>query len=294
MLLSEENKISSLAFNFVWKLNNVVAEFQPTKVILSEMVKFQNKKIFRAALNKSSITHPTLLFMATNLNKMGLRVTDVISSTRLTTNSGGERQQERMQIQPYNHDAAKSSVQLFTRQLQNSLPLGKQFIFFDIYISGIAEGYQIQRMDSHIYEQLWSSVTNGVESDFVFFAGGKRFPVHKFILVARSPVFAALFSNDMLNPKKETSAGSQIPREKTELVDAASMEQFLKFVYTGKLEGSISGHQLKQLATTYQIRTLEDLCQAASYDIDGEEMSVLALQLNPSLEKVSYEIRYCL
>jgi len=268
-MLSEENKISSLEFHFTW-----------------------NEKIFRAALNKTSITHPTILFMATNLNKMGLRVADVISSTRLTNDSGEKRQQARMRIQPYNHDAAKSSVQLFTLQLESSLPLGNQFIFFDIYISGIADGYQIQRVDNHIYEQLWSSVTNCVESDFVFHAGGKKFPVHKFILAARSPVFAALFSSDMLDPKKEISARSPIPREKTELVDAASMEQFLKFVYTGKLEGSISGRQLKQLATTYQIRTLEDICEAASYDIDGEEMSVLALQLNPSLEKVSYEIRY--
>ncbi len=53
------------------------------------------------------------------------------------------------------------------------------------------------------------------------------------------------------------------------------MEQFLKFVYTGELEGSV-GKELMTLATTYKIKTLEELCDTASHGIEEALMASLA------------------
>ena len=57
------------------------------------------------------------------------------------------------------------------------------------------------------------------------------------------------------------------------------MEQFLKFVYTGQLEGTISNpNKLRALATTYQIKTLESICEAASKEMDKDQMVKFVLQ----------------
>lgn len=42
-------------------------------------------------------------------------------------------------------------------------------------------------------------------------------------------------------------------------VDASTLEQFLKFIYTGELVGGVS-HPLNLLASVYQIETLKRLC----------------------------------
>ena len=112
---------------------------------------------------------------------------------------------------------------------------------------------------------------NQVGADFEFVAGGRPFPVHKCILIAQSPYFAALFSSD--------THEQLVKRE--ENVSAASMEQFLQFVYTGELEGPIHDPGLLHLATSYQIKTLESLCRFASHDIGEDEMVAFTMQFRP-------------
>ena len=46
---------------------------------------------------------------------------------------------------------------------------------------------------------------------------------------------------------------------------ADELEQFIKFIYTGKLEGFVS-YALMHLAAKYEIKTLKDLCQSAFQD----------------------------
>ena len=113
-----------------------------------------------------------------------------------------------------------------------------------------------------------ASVTNKVGTDFEFVVAGISFPVRLYILVARSPVFAALFSSDTHDKlvKKE------------ENVSAVSMEQFLKFIYTGELDESIHDLGLIQLAIVYQINTLESLGRFASHNVDEDEVMELTLQ----------------
>jgi len=63
-----------------------------------------------------------------------------------------------------------------------------------------------------------------------------------------------------------------------------SVQQFLKFIYAGELEGPIKSQHLMQLAVTYKIKTLKDLCyscQAASHEIDEEQMASSESSLRP-------------
>ena len=57
------------------------------------------------------------------------------------------------------------------------------------------------------------------------------------------------------------------------------MNQFIKFIYTGELEGPVS-HGLVQLAVKYQIKTLEKIYQTASQDVSMDQMSMMALHLD--------------
>ncbi len=115
-------------------------------------------------------------------------------------------------------------------------------------------------------DNLWSSVTNQTWTDFKIIAavGEKSFSVHKFMLAARSPIFASVFTK---NPATSIQ---------TEFVNGICMKQFLVFVYTGQLVGAVYSPDLRQLATKYQLPTLEQLCSLASpletkYVSDTEE-----------------------
>ncbi len=58
-------------------------------------------------------------------------------------------------------------------------------------MTGIIENFQVQQIDSSLSAQLISLLKK--ETDFELVFGGMTIFVHKFILAARSPVFAAKF-----------------------------------------------------------------------------------------------------
>jgi len=96
------------------------------------------------------------------------------------------------------------AIQLFTvplnRLVFNFIP--EQFpshfihLTFTLYLIGLTDNFRVQQIDGLLRQQLWSTLTNQQGgTDFKLFAkDGKLFNFHKFILAARSPVFAALFS----------------------------------------------------------------------------------------------------
>jgi len=244
-----------VVFNYEWVLTDIE---EKKMTILSKMIKFNGEESFRTGLKNAAT--PTLLFMTTNLNKMGMLVTRVLFS-----NKSNDKDNQRMDIEPNEEYDESGSVQLFTAQLK-SFQAGNQTFFFQIHVEEIVENYYIMRKDSLLKEQLWSSAVNRMGTDFEFIAEGKIFPVHKFVIAARSPVFADLAGlKERLPDEKDTPQAIAL-KQKTESVDAASMEQFLKFVYTGELEGSV-GKELMTLATTYKVKTLEELCDTASHGI---------------------------
>lgn len=94
---------------------------------------------------------------------------------------------------------------------------------------------------------------------------GSFIQVQKFILAARSPVFAALFTEEV---------------EPNHVMDLtfSEMNQFVKFIYTGELEGLFT-YGLLQSAIAYKMKTLEYLCLSASKKVHVDQMAWLALQL---------------
>jgi len=274
----QEEKPTLAMFEFKWELTNVPKE---AVVILTNMIEFRGEKSFRAGLKKhesdyessyshtraSSSSSSTLLFMTTDLAKLGL-----IAETVLYTIDGG-RSTEKMRLVTSNDpdDNFNGKIQLFKANL-GSTKAGKQSYKFLAYISGVVEDYQFRQRDSLINQQLWLSAQNQVGTDFEIIVGKKIFIVHKFILAARSPVFEAYFNNE----------------RNVELVDFDDdfcMEQFLKFIYTGELEGVIQNpDKLNQLATFYKIKTLETICGAALQEIiDEDQMLKFVLQFETTL-----------
>jgi len=231
-----------------------------TATILSKMIKFQGVKSFRVGL-KNQANSSTLLLMTTNLNKMGLKAVAV------TYSSPNGSINETMTLNEINTEDETGCLQLFTAPL-NGITTGNRSFIFKIYLSGVVQDYRAEEVDLLLRKQLRSSFTS--QTDFKIVAEGKNFPVHKFMLATRSPVFAAHFKEE--NMEDTYAIGS---------VDAASVQQFIKFIYTGELEGSVMSQQLLHLAETYKIKTLEDLCLAASADIDRDKMASL-MMLNPA------------
>ncbi len=255
-------------FKYQWDLTDI--KRKPV-TILSKMIEFRGEKLFRVGL-KNRASSALLFFMTTNLNKMGLKVVDVSFNFQSVENK---------KMTPVNitKKLETGAIQLFTSPL-TSCATGNCNFIFTIYVSGVVEDYEFQQIDGLLKEQLWTSITNQVGTDFELISNnGKRYPVHKFILAARSPVFSALL--------KSEEAGNSIGFN----LDDGSIEQFLKFVYTGELEGPIKSYQLMDLAIHYQIKNLENLCEIALKDIDVDEIASLALQLHGAVEQNAPEIR---
>lgn len=61
---------------------------------------------------------------------------------------------------------------------------------------------------------------------------------------------------------------------------ADELKQFIKFIYTGELEGLIS-NELMELAVTYKVDTLKIIHQTAVKDVSTDIIASLALHLDP-------------
>jgi len=81
-------------------------------------------------------------------------------------------------------------------------------------------------------------------------------------------------------------------REIHESVDATSMEQFLKFIYTGQLDGLVNCDELKYLAKKYQIPTLEEIYNAVIDKVDGNKLALFPLGWKLDKGKVPLRIAY--
>jgi BTB/POZ domain/Leucine rich repeat len=101
------------------------------------------------------------------------------------------------------------------------------------------------------FEDLW---TTGRFSDFIVTVGAKQFNVHKCVLSIQSPVFTAMFENDM----KEARSG------KMEIVEFSekAVEEFLRYMYTGTLMDSKNVMELFALAAKYDMTVLKDAAES--------------------------------
>jgi len=272
-----------MAWNPTYQQYHQVLEckWEPTDVqgreaiIMSNMIKFRGEELFRAGL-KNQQNSSTLLFMTFDLAKIGVH--DVMVLFKLLTN-------ERRMMIPMTEESTPLDprpVQLYTLQLSN-FQAGNLRFAFEVYI-GNSElyHYPLLRFDGLLGRQLWTASIQQLGTNYELVAEGKRFYVHKFILASRSPVFASLFSAH--STQEELERSQRVRRMNFQ--DAATLRQFLKFLYTGELEGPVN-RALLELAFTYQVLGLVSICEQGLSEevnmVEGLANLTMLLNTNPGV-----------
>ena len=292
MNISELERFPCLVLQYEWSLATQIFKNE-NKFVLSKKVVYQKNDLFRVGVKTTFCPKPhdhystqkpdaTFFLLATNLKKMGLKIKTVfLTCEDDQKNNIGREKREMMDHKIINGKTADKKIeatQLFTvplnrvifhfiPELQSATNL--VHLAFTVYLIGITDdNFRVQQIDGLLSQQLWSTLTNQQGgTDFKLIAkDGKVLNVHKFILAARSPVFANLFNHEEI--------------EESHYIDCTEdeMTQLVKFIYTGELEG-IVGVELMQLAAKYQMTTLEKLYQTISEDVSMDQMSMIALYL---------------
>lgn len=97
---------------------------------------------------------------------------------------------------------------------------------------------------------------NGQDTDVVLNVQGKRIQAHKIILKARSPVFLAMFTHDMMEKKTN--------EVNIEEIDSKVFDTVLHFMYYGETNGPLSIESVLDVYSTaikYDIKDLRKICK---------------------------------
>jgi len=267
------------ALEYEWNINGIN---QDQSLLFSKKFMYQNTDLFHAGMKMAATqqsSNPASLFLlATNLQKIGLKVMTV-SYTEAAYCAPDNEMQE---MELGNEVEKGPGIQMFIAPLKllKEQELLDFNFHFTIYLTSIVDTYRVRQMDGLLSRQLWSSVTDRQDdwADFNLIANDRKiFPVHKWMLAARSPVFAVLFSFE------ELFSGEEEMKSIDHAMDCTSeeMKKFIKFIYTGELEG-LASHELMQLAAKYEIKTLEDICKSAfkeAYAFTLDKLAMMALHL---------------
>jgi hypothetical protein len=97
------------------------------------------------------------------------------------------------------------------------------------------------------FKNLW---TSGWLSDFVIKVGSKEFPVHRNVLSVYSSVFAEIF-------KKDEQSKEMIIKD----LSAEVVEDFLHFLYTGKVAENVNAIDLFAIAANFNVQRLNFICE---------------------------------
>ncbi|XP_057324129.1 speckle-type POZ protein-like [Microplitis mediator] len=100
-------------------------------------------------------------------------------------------------------------------------------------------------------EELYNSKAN---SDVTIVVGDKEFQAHKLIMMARSPVFSAMFDHEMIEKKSKQVS---IPDISPEI-----FEKVLKYIYTDQVTDlDVVAADLLEAADKYQLLSLKKMCE---------------------------------
>ena len=105
-----------------------------------------------------------------------------------------------------------------------------------VNVSGQSLMSSLKVPDSQLPENMNSLLESGQFSDMALQIGETKIPVHRAMLAARSPVFAAMFGHDL----EENKQGYVVITD----LDSDVLKEMLKFIYTGKVT------QLETMADT--------------------------------------------
>ena len=110
------------------------------------------------------------------------------------------------------------------------------------------------REDSDMTSDMTSLLEGGAYSDVTIRAGKETFKAHKAILITRSPVFRAMFKNDMV---EATSNCVEIRDMGPKVV-----KEMLRYIYTGNApEVDKMADALLQAADKYDLKQLKAMCE---------------------------------
>jgi hypothetical protein len=128
---------------------------------------------------------------------------------------------------------------------------------------------------SHLLVDLWS---NKMLCDFNFtFNDGRSIPVHKCLLAAQSPVFAAMFQNQM---KENLTSECKI-----EDILYETFIQFLEYLYTRKMPTTTDrATELYSTAMKYQVQKLPELLEEMILDGINKNNALEILKLGNSFD----------
>lgn len=264
--MTKVEKSSRFGLTYKWKMEGINHR-EPqlyTKKYTGEKIELFRVGMKTAGKNHSSSNPAVLYLLATNLQRMGLKVLSVSFLKREFGNTDGTPWTRKKEIYMAQNNLTTeendktAGTQLFTSHLkldETNLSSTEFEFKFTVYFTGTANNYRIQQFDIPKSRQLYPVRSSSKDQQ-----------LHKWVFAARSLVFAALFSS--LSDEEIKS----IPAHCT----GYTIEQFIIFIYTGELVGMVS-QELMKLSVEYQIKTQEDLCQAALQDaLSADKIAVIA------------------
>jgi speckle-type POZ protein len=256
---------------YEWILENIEEE---PMTIASNMILFRGEKVFRVGL-KNHEMNPVLFFMSIDLGKIGMKVEDVMYGKPGIGN--GVAKMAKLKNQDIGDEG---SLQLFTIKFPKKKFVGKFKIMFRICIVGADPGYSYQLCDRLAKDQLWAALKNQSNlADVELIVKDKSFPVHKAILAARSPVFAAEFEKIQLDVPQQIRIETG--------AEPSTVLNFLHFIYTGEPIGTFADEELLKLADHYQLKILSSLCQHALKKTGAMQMAKVIKYLNSNAEDLT-------
>lgn len=170
----------------------------------------------------------------------------------------------------------ESSI-ILARELTDSLFI--KCIINEFYISN-EENPDFHRCSLTIdFDRL---LEENILPDFTFNVGDESFKVHKSILAVRSPVFHAMFHQNLSEKNKNVV---DVPD-----IEPAAFKEMLRFIYTGNVKNmKIMAFDLLRAADKYQLEELKTLCEKAFCDISVREAPSLLLLADRHNAKVLKE-----
>jgi hypothetical protein len=149
IIMSSESK-AMMIVPYEWILENIEEE---PMTIASNMILFRGKRVFRVGL-KNHALNPVLFLLAIDLDKIGMKVEDVMYGN---PGSGfGLAKMWKMRNQDIGDEG---SLQLFTITYPKKF-IGKLEIMFRICIVGAHPGYSFHLSDRLAKDQLWAALKN--------------------------------------------------------------------------------------------------------------------------------------
>lgn len=132
-----------------------------------------------------------------------------------------------------------------------------------------------------LIDDLGSLLDTGFKSDCIVETNGESIETHQIVLAMRSPVFKAMFENDMKESRERTL--------KIESTSPSAVKLLLRYIYTDKLEFSDEeqygqASELFKLAHLYQINRLVTMCENILINLITAETLSEILKLTETYE----------